>query len=303
MTRTLVCGWFSLAGGEATAGDLLSMEAVRGLAAVDGPVDVATNEGFAEGPRWERLDPADYDRLVFVCGPLHGDAVRRLVDRFADRWKVAVNVSVVDPELARRFDVVVARDDGDTVEPDLALRAHPSRLPLVGVVRAHPQPEYPAARHQQVHGMIRLALASRPCAVVDFDTRVHPSADPLSAHGRSSQEVSELAARMDAVVTTRLHGLVLSLARGIPAVAVDPVAGGAKVARQADAIGWPCVLRAEDGPEDVARALTWCLTEDGRDAARRCVAATQPRLEAVVTRVHAALSGGVATGHAGGGGG
>lgn len=32
--------------------------------------------------------------------------------------------------------------------------------------------------------------------------------------------------RMDVVVTTRLHGLVLALKCGVPVLAVDPVAGG-----------------------------------------------------------------------------
>jgi Polysaccharide pyruvyl transferase len=35
--------------------------------------------------------------------------------------------------------------------------------------------------------------------------------------------------RLDFVVTMRLHGLVLALKHGVPALAVDPVADGAAV--------------------------------------------------------------------------
>jgi polysaccharide pyruvyl transferase WcaK-like protein len=41
--------------------------------------------------------------------------------------------------------------------------------------------------------------------------------------------------RLDLVITMRMHGLVLALKHGVPALAVDPVAGGAKVTAQAQA--------------------------------------------------------------------
>src|SRR5437016_6221025 len=40
---------------------------------------------------------------------------------------------------------------------------------------------------------------------------------------RTPSEVESLIARMDLVLTTRLHGMVLALKHGVPAVAVDPV--------------------------------------------------------------------------------
>ncbi len=78
-----------------------------------------------------------------------------------------------------------------------------------------------------------------------------------------------LVARLDIVVTTRLHGLALALSAGVPVLAVDPVAGGGKVTAQARAWGWPGLVPAEhsadpgrlDGPWD------WCLSAAGRQAA------------------------------------
>ena len=48
---------------------------------------------------------------------------------------------------------------------------------------------------------------------------------------RTAEEVESLIARMDVVLTTRLHGLVLALKHGVPVVAIDPIAGGAKLRR------------------------------------------------------------------------
>lgn len=265
MTRALVCGWFTVDGGEATAGDLLAMEDVRSiLAAADVEVRVVTNSGFPDGTRLDDVDPADVDCLVFVCGPLHSDRVARMVDRFPAARKVAVNVSVVDEAMAGRFDVVLARDGAGPTLPDLTFRQDPPALPVIGVVRAHPQPEYPGARHARADDAIRLLLAGHPCAAVDFDTRVHPSADPLQAHGRSPAEITSLAGRMDAVVSTRLHGMVLALGQGVPVLAIDPIAGGAKVTAQAAALDWPCRFTVDDLAAvalDAAQVRIGALTE------------------------------------------
>lgn len=291
--RTLVCGWFSLDGGEATVGDVLSMvEVSETLRKAGVAVDVATNDGFSEGLRLTQVRPEAYDRLVFVCGPLHSDRVAALVDRFPHARKVAVNVSVVDDDLAQRFDKIVPRDDGDTANPDLALPGASSRLPLVGVVRAHPEPEYPAARHRQVDQAIRFALASQPCATVDYDTRVHPAADPLAAHARTPEETATIAPRVDVVVTTRLHGMVVALAQGTPAVAIDPITGGAKVARQAETLGWPCrLLAGEANSEQVSEAVTWCLTDEAHELAGQIAGAQSARLSALRRQVLAAVMG------------
>jgi hypothetical protein len=79
--------------------------------------------------------------------------------------------------------------------------------------------------------------------------------------------------RLDLVITMRMHGLVLALKHGVPALAVDPVAGGAKVTAQAQAWHWPAVVTP--GPTGAVDAGTmhrwrdWCLSAPGRQAARR----------------------------------
>lgn len=170
-----------------------------------------------------------------------GRQVQDLADRFGGAVTIAVGVSVVDAGLAESFDVVIPRDGPDGAHPDLAFAARPAAGPVVGVVRANQQPEYQASAHDRVHMVIDEVLDSRSARLRPIDTRV----DPRIVGQRSAAEVESQFAGLDAVVTTRLHGLVLGLRCGVPVVAVDPIPGGAKVAAQARAVGWPAVMDAE----------------------------------------------------------
>jgi polysaccharide pyruvyl transferase WcaK-like protein len=90
------------------------------------------------------------------------------------------------------------------------------------------------------------------------------------------------------VLTTRLHGLVLALAQGVPALAIDPISGGAKVASQAQALNWPASMTV-DALEDLAleRHFEWCLTPTARQRARASVAAGLEN----AAEIHATLTG------------
>ena len=95
---------------------------------------------------------------------------------------------------------------------------------------------------------IRRLAYSRPAAVVEIDTRL----DVDNASGlRTPAEIETVIARMDVVVTTRLHGLALALRNGVPVVAVDPVAGGDKITAQARAVDWPCGFAVDEASDDV----------------------------------------------------
>jgi polysaccharide pyruvyl transferase WcaK-like protein len=76
---------------------------------------------------------------------------------------------------------------------------------------------------------------------------------------------------MDVVLTTRLHGTVLALKNSVPAIALDPIAGGAKIRRQAETVGWPVVFTAGAlTDEALQQAFDYCLTEDAQMMAREC---------------------------------
>ncbi|MET9149213.1 polysaccharide pyruvyl transferase family protein [Streptomyces sp. NPDC004042] len=275
-SRTLLTGWFSFPDGEATAGDVLALRRVEDVLRRAGVAyDVAWSPGFRPGAlHLADLSPARYGHLVFVCGPLHGPQVARLHRRFAHCVRIAVGTSVPDPgsEAVTGFHRVLARDaPGAGPLPDLAASAPalPAR-PVVGVILTHGQHEYGAARR---HGAVAAAvtgwLHGKDCARLELETRLDAHDWRLCA---TPAQLESVLRRLDLVVTDRLHGLVLALRAGTPALAVDPVAGGAKVSAQARACGWPALVAAERlesaGAVELERWWGWCLTS-GRVAARQ----------------------------------
>lgn len=265
--RVLVTGWFSFFHGEATAGDLLAGDAVCGWLADAGiPHDIARSPVLG-GPSLDDVDPSLYSHLLFVCGPAAGWQVEELLARFAHCTKVAIGVSELDTT-PPGFDVLLARDGPHGERPDLSLAADLPELPArVAVIRANQQGEYRDGRHGDAHRLIDEVLRSLNVAVLELDTRV----DPRNLVGRRPADVEAALAGVDAVVTTRMHGLVLALRHGVPAVAIDPVAGGAKVSRQAAVLGWPAVQTVEHLTAERLRAqVTWALRPEAAQTARDC---------------------------------
>lgn len=268
----LLTGWFSFRDGEATAGDVLALRRVEEVLQDSGtPYDVAWSPAFEpDALHLDDVRPGDYSHLVFVCGPLHGPQVEGLHQRFAHCVRIAVGTSVIDPDdaAATGFHRVLARDaPGREPSEDLAARAPtaPAR-PVVGVILTEGQEEYgEQRRHHQVADRLTRWLAGKDCARLELDTRLDTRDWHLSA---TPAQVQSVLARLDLVVTDRLHGLVLALRVGTPVLAVDPVVGGAKVSAQARACGWPALLTAEQLDEyRLDRWWDWCLTS-GRVAAR-----------------------------------
>jgi hypothetical protein len=271
--RVLLTGWFSFRDGEATAGDVLALRRVEQVLGAAGmPYDVVWSPGFRpHALHFAEVRPADYSHLVFVCGPLHGPQIEELHRRFAHCVRIAVGTSVIDPGDAAvtGFHRVLARDaPGGTPTEDLAARAPavPAR-PVVGVILTHGQHEYgPLRRHGEVARLVTRWLAGKDCARLELETRLDTRDWHLSA---TPAQVQSVLARLDLVVTDRLHGLVLALRVGTPVLAVDPVVGGAKVTAQARACGWPALLAADQvDARRLERWWDWCLTS-GRVAARQ----------------------------------
>ncbi|MEE1927027.1 polysaccharide pyruvyl transferase family protein [Streptomyces sp. TRM 70351] len=279
LRKTLLTGWFSFRHGEVTAGDVLALRRVQRVLDRSGtPHDTVWSPGYQPGaPGFDGVDPAAYERLLFVCGPLHGPQVAGLHDRFPHCTRVAVGVSVLDPSdpAVRGFHHVLARDaSGSRPRLDLAAAAPRTPVtPVAGVVLTHGQGEYgPRRRHAEVAGALTGWLAERDCARVELDTRLATGDWRLCA---TSAQFESVVSRLDVVVTDRLHGLVLALRAGVPALAVDPVEGGAKVTAQARACRWPAVVAAERlSTAELDHWWHWCLTT-GRTAARQARRAFQ----------------------------
>ncbi|MEU3622861.1 polysaccharide pyruvyl transferase [Amycolatopsis coloradensis] len=269
--RALVIGWASFRHGEATAGDVLSMRRVdQALSVVGLPHDLAWSPVFRPDElSYEEVDPARYSHVVFACGPAHGWQVREVHRRFAHCRRIAVGVSVIDPDddAVTGFDQVLARDQDGLATPDLSVDVPTDEVLVTGVILAPEQREYSgSARHADVHAAVTEWIAGVNCARVPLDTRL---ASSDWERCETPDQFTSILSRLDVVVTTRLHGLVLSLRSGVPALAIDPVAGGGKVTAQADALGWPALVSAEEAgrPEVLDSWWRWCSSVEGRAVA------------------------------------
>jgi hypothetical protein len=290
--RVLVAGWFSWPAAAATAGDLMARDVACGwLERAGREYDVANASPFGSGVDWREVDPADYADLVFVCGPVGPaySALEQLLRRFPDSRHIGLDLTMIAPVSEwNPFDVLFERDSDRGASPDLALVAAAPRLPVIGVVLVEPYaPEFPERdRQEAARGAVEALLASVPAARVPIDTRLDVNETQL----RRPEEVEALIARMDAVVTTRLHGLVLALKSGVPALAVDPVAGGSKIKRQAEVLDWPAIRTADRlDRDDLKATLEFCLGEEARGLAHRCAEQGVTLLESLRDEFVAAL--------------
>ncbi len=269
--KILVAGWFSFEQMGATVGDLLARNLTcEWLAAAGHPYEVAVATPFSGGVDWRTVDPKEFTHVVFVCGPFgNGEPITTFLERFAGCRLLGVNLSMLEPlEVWNPFDALFERDSSAAARPDVSFLTDQPLVPVVGVVLIDTQPEY---GDDDLHVAANLAIgrlvASREMAPVAIDTRLDPNRTGL----RTLAEVESLIARMDVVLTTRLHGTALAIKNGVPPVVVDPVAGGAKILRQASTIGWPVVFTADAVTDDaLGRAFDYCLTPPARAKAREC---------------------------------
>lgn len=271
--KVLVAGWFSFEEMGATAGDLLVRDVVcKWLAQAGCSFDVALAAPFAGGVNWRQANPAQYSCLIFACGPFgNGYPVTDFLEHFNGCRLVGMNLSMLDSlDVWNPFDILFERDSSRAARPDLSFVSTEKKVPVVGVVLVHPQKEYKkGAMHKQANETIENFLSSREVSRVNIDTRL----DTGNISLRTPAEVESLIARMDIVLTTRLHGTVLALKNGVPVIAVDPIEGGAKIRRQAETIGWEIVFTADKVTDkSLQEAFDFCLTEEAKIKAEECAA-------------------------------
>jgi hypothetical protein len=269
--RVLVCGWFSFAGMGTTAGDLLSRDVtVSWLAQAGVPFDVAVVEPFGRGLDWRTANPAAYSHLVFVCGPFgNGPPLSELLKRFSNCRLIGLNLSLLQPlEEWNPFEVLFERDSTRCARPDLSLLHQNVARKVAGLILAHPQNEYEdRGCHAAAHAALLKVLEDEQILTIPIDTCLENNLGGL----RQPAQIEALLARMDLVATTRLHGLVLALKNGVPALAIDPIRGGAKISYQANILAWPAVVGIDELSEGrLADLCAYCLTAEARVRAREC---------------------------------
>ncbi len=269
--KALVVGWFSFEQCNVTAGDLMARDiACEWLESVNYAYDVALAAPFIDGVDWRAVDPNTYSHVVFVCGPFpYTKLTTEFLEHFNSCRLIGLDLSMIEPiNIWNPFDVLLERDSSANSHPDITFVSRQAKVPVVGIILVHPQQEYKQkGRHQVANEAINRLIASREMVAVPIDTGL----DPNTTNLRSAAEVESLIARMDMVVTTRLHGTVLALKNAVPVIAIDAIAGGAKVLRQAETIGWQTVLTVDNlSDEAMRKAFEYCLTEQAREEARVC---------------------------------
>jgi hypothetical protein len=265
--KVLVAGWFSYSYGHATAGDLLVRDVICDwLREANIPFDSAYDTPFDGGVHRLAIKPEDYSHVVFVCGPFGRDAGEpEFLAQFPHANLIGVNLTMRLPLAEwRPFDTLLERDSTERVRPDVAFLSDRPLVPVVGVCLVE---DYPQGLTGIANAAIEKLLKSRDVVAVPIDTRLDTNSTGL----RTPAQVESLLARMDAVVTTRLHGCVLSLKHGVPVVAIDPSVGGGKILKQMSGLQWPFVFTADRMCEnELSRALDYCLTGEARVEARNC---------------------------------
>lgn len=272
----MVTGHFS------TVGDIEVLRQVEArLHELGIPFEVApyTLDLLEMAPSWvdaAQLEPADFTHLIVVCGPYAPDYPVKypyVLARFRHCTQVGINLTMVAPLAdCDPFDALLERDSDNRVRPDLSFLQDEPRVPVVGLCLARSQREYGGRQmHDLAERRLRALLQRAGVAVVELDTTL-PRRKNRSGIGTAA-EFESILARMDALVTTRLHGTVLALKNGVPVLAVDAIAGRDKVTRQAELLEWP-EIHALDSVDDAQldQALARCLQPAARDRAQACAA-------------------------------
>jgi len=265
--RVLVAGWFSFPDAHATAGDLLARDlACEWLKSAGYEFDIAVAPPFQGGINLFEANPEIYSHALFVCGPFEKKALEaQFLSRFANSCVIGLDLTMITPlDEWNPFDSLFERDSSVAAYPDIVFLSRSAPVPVVGICLVEP---YEGAITDVANAAINRLIVSREISVVQIDTRL----DQNSMGLRSPAEIESLIARMDVVITTRLHGLVLALKNSVPAIAIDPEVGGAKIKRQAEIIGWKQVFTADAvSDEALQNAFDYSLTKEARAKAIEC---------------------------------
>ncbi|HIK15531.1 MAG TPA: polysaccharide pyruvyl transferase family protein [Leptolyngbyaceae cyanobacterium M33_DOE_097] len=269
--KVLVVGWFSYENCNVTAGDLMAKDvACNWLELINCDYDVAFAPPFCGGVNWRLVEPSAYSHVVFVCGPFpYKDITIEFLNHFRSCQLIGLDLSMIEPvNYWNPFDSLLERDSSAKARPDISFLSQQSHAPVVGVILVHPQHEYKdKCRHEIVNEAIQRLIDSNSMVVVPIDTCL----DPNKTNLRNAVEVETLIARMDLVITTRLHGTVLAIKNEVPPLVIDPIEGGAKVSRQAQTIGWKTVLTTDDlSDENLQKAFDYCKTKMAKEETIKC---------------------------------
>jgi hypothetical protein len=277
--HVLVAGWFSFEKMGATAGDIIACNVLcNWLQKANISFDVAYAPPFEGGVNWQQTVTAQYSHIFFVCGPFgNGWPITDFLDHFSGVKLIGLNLSLLQSlEEWNPFDLCYERDSSSLHRPDITFASTSKKIPVVGIILAHQQKEYgDRSKHPMVDKVIKGFIASKHVVRINIDTCIENNEGGL----KTAEEVESLIAKMDLVITTRLHGLALSIKNGVPVVAIDAVEGGAKVSVQAKSIRWPLIFSTNVSNDDLEKAFLYCLSDEARMLALKCAGEASKQID------------------------
>ncbi|HEY7162886.1 MAG TPA: polysaccharide pyruvyl transferase family protein [Acidobacteriota bacterium] len=257
--RCLILWWGSLRRAGATAGDCMAVANMAlGLKSRGIQTEIAAfiDLKIPEVPTVHPMaaQPRRYKAACFVCGPLRSSRkILNLMDRYESCHRIAAGVGIIEEEqeILKRFDKLVPRDGAIHSTFDLALASpwretfpFPKKMPhLVYTCFRGSQSSIGLngySLHQRAEPVLEIAAKK---AAKDGDVR---KIDTVARTPESIRNVLEQFSKARLVLTTRLHGSLLSLEHSVPFIAVDQINGGHKVTEVLSKIGWPYVFHAEE---------------------------------------------------------
>ncbi|RYE51294.1 MAG: hypothetical protein EOP21_01755 [Hyphomicrobiales bacterium] len=271
--------WGSFKGGGATLGDLWAVNNLSADLNRHGIGHQIISSSF-DWPGHRRVEHLFYLRhpklLVFVCGPLASwRKLNDFLDIHSGAGLIAAGVSVLanQPTMVQRFDRIVARDGVAGATFDLAISKVTPPIASEGIRRVGlclrgRQNEFGRATlHDKAEAMILALIGRHKLEVLDIDTVLRP--------GNMPADIEAAFNSVDCVLTTRMHGGLMSLAAGKPVIAIDQVPGTAKVSEVMGRTGWPHVFSAAAVDDDQLEASFASFSSPG---ARAVISDAQQRM-------------------------
>lgn len=277
--RAIICGYFSIEKEVNTVGDLMVLSTLTNwLKEINVEYDIISDFLGSEYTviPLDKVIVDNYDVLIFVCGPIFDyPPLIDFIQKFRSIKRIALNVSVIEnsPIIVSMFDTIIPRDSSISTNYDMALEYKiNSSVPVIGLILVGPQHEYLNQRHSKVEEIIGQVLNEINAAVIRIDTKVPYNEYEL----KNEQQIASTIAKMDMVITTRLHGSLLALKEHVPFIAIDPIPKSAKVSRQVNKIGWPYLINVDDLTSDkliglVNQALSVEAKKLTYDIEKRCM--------------------------------
>jgi len=255
MNRALIFGPFGVRDRACTFGDVQAAQVVASwLTEKNIEYDIVNEVSCSKKSiKFNEINPKIYNILFYVCGPFGTSSFRPLdiINDFSHCKKIAINTTISRDDISTYngyVDYIVARDSTTIKNPDLVFNIKNKKVPVIGVLLVHLNGRCSGGirYHENIKKEVWNFFDKEKFARIDIDTTITTEKNKNRTRVYSSDILESLICKCDAIISTRLHGIVYSLKNKIPVLAIDPIGGGHKVRRQTESINWPALLIGEN---------------------------------------------------------